>query len=465
VIKGKFAYMSPEQALGVEIDGRTDVFALGVVLYELLTGSLPFKGSSDLSRLKRTVRAEYRPIMQLNADVPPRLIAVVERALKRNADHRYPSAGEMARDLYRHLADERRELSEAVLSSYMRRQFRDDYIREMARIKVYAAFEPPQEVRESRAPILGPPGKAALESVQAHKGATPLRNPTTATPSQFLAAGYDDGLSDAKPVPDEAPSQRQFNTGEIDDLVGMLDADSAAGPPEQQGAALFADKTIPFTLPPVGEKAPADDNLPTDRHPALADKTLSQPPIPSDLPKGTAPTASPPPPSDSPAPVVRAVPPPLPSDSLEAMAPDALRDTHRMEPIAAEDTSAEQVPTAKQAAIPESEPPVRPNDDDFDIDMQDSLLSTLQMPAEELLSFAPQAPAGDPPSSTLEAPADAHSILPPASTPSRRLLTPLEIAVLFLVAALGLALVVGTYLYATTMEMPPPVPPAATTLP
>jgi serine/threonine protein kinase len=62
VVKGKSAYMSPEQATGGALDGRSDLFSLGVVLYQLLTNRMPFGGSSDLSTLKKIARGEYRPI-------------------------------------------------------------------------------------------------------------------------------------------------------------------------------------------------------------------------------------------------------------------------------------------------------------------------------------------------------------------------------------------------------------------
>ncbi len=139
VVKGKFAYMAPEQANGGRVDARTDVFALGVVLYELCTGVLPFKGESDLSTLQRIARGEFVPPQQLNPKVPARLASIIARSLEREPGARFSRASDFAVELRCLLTDDTREMSEAVVSSYMRRLFREDYIREISRLKTYAS--------------------------------------------------------------------------------------------------------------------------------------------------------------------------------------------------------------------------------------------------------------------------------------------------------------------------------------
>jgi serine/threonine-protein kinase len=83
--------MSPEQCLGERVDHRTDVFALGVVLYELTTGARCFQGKSDFARMLAVVRGEYTPPHQLVPDYPAELAAVVRRALAVSAADRYSS--------------------------------------------------------------------------------------------------------------------------------------------------------------------------------------------------------------------------------------------------------------------------------------------------------------------------------------------------------------------------------------
>jgi eukaryotic-like serine/threonine-protein kinase len=97
---GSPAYMSPEQALGDEpIDGRSDQYAAGVVLYEMLTGEPPFDGPSTMEVLERVVREAPRPIRPRRRDVSPALEAVILRALMKKRVQRFPSAAAMAEAL------------------------------------------------------------------------------------------------------------------------------------------------------------------------------------------------------------------------------------------------------------------------------------------------------------------------------------------------------------------------------
>jgi serine/threonine protein kinase len=95
-IKGKIGYLSPEQLRGIPLDRRSDVFSAGVVLYQLLTGTHPFPGDSDIQRLDRIARAEFRPPRELEPSVSPHLERVVITALAREPSDRFPSAAAMA---------------------------------------------------------------------------------------------------------------------------------------------------------------------------------------------------------------------------------------------------------------------------------------------------------------------------------------------------------------------------------
>ena len=100
---GTVSYMSPEQICGEAVDHRTDLWSLGVVLYEMLTGRLPFRGAHAQARIFSILNEEPDPIRSLVPDVSPALQRIVRRALARSPDVRYASAGEMLADL-RHLA-------------------------------------------------------------------------------------------------------------------------------------------------------------------------------------------------------------------------------------------------------------------------------------------------------------------------------------------------------------------------
>ena len=92
-------YMSPEQALGRALDARSDVFSMGAILYELLTGQRAFDGKQVEETLTRVASQPPTPIYQLNPDVPAELIEIVHRALAKDASERYQSAAEMRNDL------------------------------------------------------------------------------------------------------------------------------------------------------------------------------------------------------------------------------------------------------------------------------------------------------------------------------------------------------------------------------
>jgi serine/threonine protein kinase len=95
LIVGTASYMAPEQALGQSVDGRADLYALGVLLYELTTGRLPFVGDDPLTVISQHVHAAVVPPRMLRSDLPPRLEAVILRLLEKNPANRFASAKEV----------------------------------------------------------------------------------------------------------------------------------------------------------------------------------------------------------------------------------------------------------------------------------------------------------------------------------------------------------------------------------
>jgi serine/threonine-protein kinase len=103
IIKGKFSYLSPEAAMGEGVDHRTDIFAIGIMLWEMLAGRRLFLGESDLDTVRQVQAARVPSLAQLNPDVQPELERIVQKALARDPNQRYQSARELGRDLNSHL--------------------------------------------------------------------------------------------------------------------------------------------------------------------------------------------------------------------------------------------------------------------------------------------------------------------------------------------------------------------------
>jgi len=98
---GTVAYMSPEHIEGRDVDARTDIFSFGVVLYEILTGQLPFKGEYDSAMMYAIVNEEPEPIEKHRSDISSELLHVLNRALEKDPEERYQSVNEMLIDLKR----------------------------------------------------------------------------------------------------------------------------------------------------------------------------------------------------------------------------------------------------------------------------------------------------------------------------------------------------------------------------
>src|SRR5712692_9845467 len=103
MILGTIHYMSPEQALVKPLDGRTDIFSLGIILYEAATGRLPFHGDTITETMKQIIRDERQEPARVNPKISAGLNAIIQRCLRKNRDERYANASELGKALEQQL--------------------------------------------------------------------------------------------------------------------------------------------------------------------------------------------------------------------------------------------------------------------------------------------------------------------------------------------------------------------------
>jgi serine/threonine-protein kinase len=105
MVLGTPSYMSPEQLSGKKVDGRSDLFSLAVTLYQLLSGRLPFEGDSMAQLMFKIANEQPPDILTINPSLPGGMVAFLERAMAKDADHRYQTGDEFAAALRQAMAD------------------------------------------------------------------------------------------------------------------------------------------------------------------------------------------------------------------------------------------------------------------------------------------------------------------------------------------------------------------------
>lgn len=119
MIKGKFAYMSPEQLRGNPLDGRSDIFGLGLVLYELLAAERAIPGASEAEIAQNALRMKFPPIEEKRPDIPAALKAIIARALEKDRDKRYATAEDLAAELETFITPRMPKLSGSELAKLL----------------------------------------------------------------------------------------------------------------------------------------------------------------------------------------------------------------------------------------------------------------------------------------------------------------------------------------------------------
>lgn len=228
VLKGKFGYMSPEQLRGQPVDRRSDLFAMGTVLWEMCTGERLFTGSSDLAVLDKVRNAIVPRPSQHNPQVPPQLEAVVMRALRREPAERFPDARAMQEALRAFLAEESSAWTEERLAATTQELFKDDLERERAAVARFG------EIRREDLPQWG--GQAQAQSQPEMLAGSLLRTSSASDPGlrppsrpKWAPTAQMDGWGDdGATVVSEAPEFLLGDQGETPTTPAPVNAAPAA---------------------------------------------------------------------------------------------------------------------------------------------------------------------------------------------------------------------------------------------
>lgn len=145
MLKGKFSYMSPEQVCGQPIDRRSDIFSLGVVFFEMLTGKRLFLGKNDVETLEKIRKAEVPPPSVFNSNVPPELDRIVLKALSKNREDRYQWASEFSEDIKKFSFSSNRNFTRQDMMNFMSEFFADELEEEAAKLEEYQKLHKPVE--------------------------------------------------------------------------------------------------------------------------------------------------------------------------------------------------------------------------------------------------------------------------------------------------------------------------------
>ena len=308
-IIGTVSYMSPEQAEGKRVDARSDIFAFGSVLYEILTGKRAFEGTSGISTLSAILRDDVKPIYEIAPDVPPLLEQIVLRCLQKDPDARWPSMKQV----------------EGALTALQRQLDPEGQFAPPAASTTMSAVHPPEGPSAVTAPIDMPQPVAAGTTPAAAPPPSTAKASTTKPPATKPATAK----AAAKPATASGTGQKSKVPVVAWAALGfLLIGASAAGWWLTHRAAPRATNTAPpaqvaATAPPT----PAPENPPPEPAPAAQAPETPPPqqaaPTPKKAPRKTAAkTATPPPPTPAPAaPVQPATPPPQPVKTEEPKAP------------------------------------------------------------------------------------------------------------------------------------------------
>jgi serine/threonine protein kinase len=269
-VKGKWGYLSPEQTVSGSVDGRSDVFALGICLYEVLTMKRLYKRDGQVETFKAILRDPVPSIRDIDPSFPEAIDAIVQKALAKKPSERFQTAGAMQQALEEWLADQRQVVNASRLSELMRTLYGEELeqgpalVSDESVIRRLALFDESEESAEAPAPGAAPssapaPSAAPPPSEVPPSAAPPATNAPLARPRRQLMIGaagafcvialgigvgamLRDSPSDADKVLEAPPTDAPARTAEPEESQTSAEAETPeeqsaeAETPEEQGA-------------------------------------------------------------------------------------------------------------------------------------------------------------------------------------------------------------------------------------
>ena len=254
-VVGTVAYMSPEQVRGQELDARPDLFSFGVVLYEMVTGVLPFRG--DTSGLLTEAILNRVPVapVRLNPDVPPKLEEIINKALEKDRKHRFQNASDIRTDLQRLKRDSERGLVAAVTSRQPQQRGLAFLVAGIA-LAVLAGAVALGNVGGLRQRFFGRPDPGAIRSL----AVLPLENLSQDPEQEYFADGMTEALT---------TELAQIGTLKVISRTSVMQYKRTKKLLPQIGKELGVDAVVEGAVQRSGDKVGITVQLvhaPTDRH-------------------------------------------------------------------------------------------------------------------------------------------------------------------------------------------------------
>gem|GEM_PF-1225960 len=163
VMKGKFGYMSPEQVQGEEIDHRSDIFAMGTLLWELLTNRRLFKAGNQLEAMTMIGEPDVEPPSSINGDVPPEVDAICMKMLEADPDARYHWGTDIAEDIEEYFSSQQPPFHGSQLTTWVRDAFQEDFDEEKTKRRRFRSINSAEDVRQLSQDAYGTDGSDADE--------------------------------------------------------------------------------------------------------------------------------------------------------------------------------------------------------------------------------------------------------------------------------------------------------------